>query len=87
METLKAALQTRPVQGIAEANANAVSRFVTYSLHASQVTRLGGLPPEGVGQTPPEINGILRDTVNKRVVRILLECTLVTKKRKQVTGK
>ena len=41
----------------------------------------------GVGQTPTEINGILRDTVNKRVVRILLECILVTKKRKQLTGK
>ena len=39
----------------------------------------GGLHPgEGVGQTPPhELHGILRDTVNKRAVRILLECFLV----------
>ena len=29
------------------------------------------------GQTPPEIHGILQDMVNKRVVRILLECILV----------
>ena len=30
------------------------------------------------GQTPsPEIHGILRDTVNKRAVRIPLECILV----------
>ena len=34
-----------------------------------------GLPTgEGIGQTPPEIYGILWDTVNKRAVRILLEC-------------
>ena len=32
----------------------------------------------GVGRAPPpEIHGILRDTVNKRVVCILLECILV----------
>ena len=49
----------------------------------------GGLPPEGVlppdggsasrgvGQTPLEIHVILRDTVNKRAVCILLECILV----------
>ena len=40
----------------------------------------GGLHPGGLGRTPPppvEINGLLRDTVNKRAVRILLECFLV----------
>ena len=36
----------------------------------------GGLHPGGVGQIPP--NWILRDMVNERVVRILLECILVT---------
>ena len=49
----------------------------------------GGLPPggsasRGVGRPPsssnpaPEIHGILRDTVNKQEVRILLECFLVS---------
>ena len=35
----------------------------------------GGFPPGGVGQTPP--HQVLRDTVNKRAVRIPLECILV----------
>ena len=60
------------------------------SMHASLVTWLGGLQPGGigqtpqvclrggaVGQTPPKTHGILRDTVNERAVRILLECILV----------
>ena len=38
----------------------------------------GGSAPKGVGQTPSPI-WILRDMVNKRVVRILLECILVPK--------
>ena len=34
---------------------------------------------EGLGRPPPpEIHGILQDTVNKRAVRILLECILVS---------
>ena len=38
----------------------------------------GGLHPGGIGQTTPhEIHGILRDTVNKQAVRILLECILL----------
>ena len=37
---------------------------------------LGGLPPGGLGRTPPP-HGILRDMINKRAVRILLECILV----------
>ena len=41
-------------------------------LHAGIHTPQGRHPP---GQTPP---GILRDTVNKRAVRILVECILVT---------
>ena len=46
----------------------------------------GGLQPGGVciigveGTTPPEIHGTLWDTVNKRVVGILLEFSLVLKK-------
>ena len=36
----------------------------------------GGLHPGGVRQTPSEIHGIPRDTVNKRAVGILLECFL-----------
>ena len=39
-----------------------------------------GCASRGVGQTPsppPETYGILRDTVNKRAVRILLECILL----------
>ena len=31
----------------------------------------------GLGRPPPQLHGILRDTVNKRAVRILLECFLV----------
>ena len=38
-------------------------------------TREGGLHP-GVGKPPPP-HWILRDTVNERAVRILLECILV----------
>ena len=35
-------------------------------------------PPTNAGTPPPPtIHGILRDTVNKRTVRILLECFLV----------
>ena len=37
----------------------------------------GGLPPEGWVDPSPKIHGILRDTVNKRTVRILLQCFLV----------
>ena len=39
----------------------------------------GGLHSGEVGRTPPppEIHGMLRDTVNKWVVRILLECILL----------
>ena len=39
----------------------------------------GGLHSGEVGRTPPppEIHGILRDTVNKWAVRILLECILL----------
>ena len=38
----------------------------------------GGVCIRGGGQTPsPKIHGILRDTVNKRVVGILLECFVV----------
>ena len=38
----------------------------------------GGLHPGGSTRPPPEIHGILWDTVNKRAVRILLlECFLV----------
>ena len=33
---------------------------------------------QGVGRLSPEIQGILRDTVNKRAVHILLECILVS---------
>ena len=44
----------------------------------------GGLPPGGLDPgelgRPPEIHEILRDTVNKRAVRILLECFLVPNK-------
>ena len=48
------------------------------SQHASQVTWLGGLLTGGLAEPPtPVIHGILWDTVNKRVVRILLECILV----------
>ena len=38
----------------------------------------GGLPSLGLDRPPlPEKHGILRDTVNKRTVCILLECILV----------
>ena len=39
----------------------------------------GSASGRGVGQTSPpsEIHGILRNTVNKRAIRILLECILV----------
>ena len=39
----------------------------------------GCLPPGGVGldRAPPPIHGTLRDTVNKRMVCILLECILL----------
>ena len=37
----------------------------------------GWVAASGGGQTPPEIHGIVRDTVNKQAVRILLECFLV----------
>ena len=33
--------------------------------------------PPDADSSPPEIHEILRDTVNKRAVRILLECILV----------
>ena len=39
----------------------------------------GGLPPERVVHIPHEIHGILRDMVNKRAVRILLEYFLFYK--------
>ena len=54
----------------------------------------GGLPPGGLHQEglppgwgstyrgcadPPDIHGILWDMVNKRAVRILLECILVSR--------
>ena len=53
------------------------------SQHASQVRSPGGLHPEGIsaskgeglGKPPP--HWILQDTVNKRVVHIILECMLV----------
>ena len=45
--------------------------------HDRGVCIQGGLHPGGVGHTPLEIHGILRDTVNKRAVLILLECILV----------
>ena len=41
----------------------------------------GGLPPRGVclqGGLQTGVGGILRDTVNKRALRILLECILVS---------
>ena len=38
---------------------------------------VGGGGCRGVGQTPSEIHGIVRDTVNKQQVCILLECFLV----------
>ena len=41
--------------------------------------RLGGVCIEGVGRPPLKIHGILRDTVNKRTLRILLEYILVTR--------
>ena len=37
----------------------------------------GHLYPGGLGRPPPEIHRILKDTVNKRAVRILLGCILV----------
>ena len=40
---------------------------------------LGRSASRGVGR-PPEVHGILQDTVNKRAVRILLECILVLHK-------
>ena len=50
-------------------------------LHRGGLHPGGGLPPgrvcRGVGRPSPEIYGILRDTVNKRAVCILLECILV----------
>ena len=46
------------------------------------VHRLGGMPGGGhawLAHTPPRPQQILRDTVNERAVRILLECILVFK--------
>ena len=37
----------------------------------------GSLHPGGGWADPPELHEILRDTVNKRAVRIVLECFLV----------
>ena len=37
----------------------------------------GDLHPRGGGWADTLLNGILRDTVNERAVRILLECILV----------
>ena len=48
--------------------------FISMGLHPGWG---GGSAFRGVGQTP-EIHGILRDTVNKRAARILLECFLVS---------
>ena len=42
-----------------------------------QFSAIGWSAPGGVGRTPPEIHWILHDMVNKRAVRILLECILV----------
>ena len=40
--------------------------------------RRGFLYPRGLGRPPPpEIHGLLRNTVHKRSVRILLECFLL----------
>ena len=44
-----------------------------------QGVRLGGSASRGLGRPPPKIHGILRDTVNKRTLRILLEYILVTR--------
>ena len=62
------------------------SRGGLYSVKGVRIQEGGGLLPggegsasRGVGQTPPplEVHGILWNTVNKRVVRILLKCILV----------
>ena len=49
---------------------------VSYSVHMGGVclSACWDTPPE---QTPPQEQCMLGDTGNKRVVRILLECTLV----------
>ena len=73
-------------RGVASQHASQVT--CPGGLHLGGLPRLRGSASRGVciwgrGELgrPPKIHGVLWDTINKRVVRILLECILVWKKK------